>query len=217
MTNYLIRRVFQMVVVILLAALFVYFLFNISPGGPLAGHPAAAAAHDARGPGPAARPVRAGPVLAGALLALAGRCPAAARSPSAAASCLPRTPGRLLPAAYEATAAAAAEGGRLRRLRLSRRAARAAPGRSSRADGILRGDFGLSTVILRDRPVSESDQEPDRGDAAADDHFAAAFAADRRADRHLQRGQAVLAIRLLLHDRLPSSARPCRPSSLRCC
>jgi peptide/nickel transport system permease protein len=37
MTNYLIRRVFQMALVILLAALFTYFLFNISPGGPLAG------------------------------------------------------------------------------------------------------------------------------------------------------------------------------------
>jgi peptide/nickel transport system permease protein len=37
MTNYLIRRVFQMALVILLAAVFVYFLFNISPGGPLAG------------------------------------------------------------------------------------------------------------------------------------------------------------------------------------
>jgi peptide/nickel transport system permease protein len=37
MVNYLIRRLFQMGIVILLAALFVYFLFNISPGGPLAG------------------------------------------------------------------------------------------------------------------------------------------------------------------------------------
>ena len=37
MTNYLIRRVIQMAMVILLAAVFVYFLFNISPGGPLAG------------------------------------------------------------------------------------------------------------------------------------------------------------------------------------
>lgn len=37
MTNYLIRRVFQMVVVVFLAALFTYFLFNVSPGGPLAG------------------------------------------------------------------------------------------------------------------------------------------------------------------------------------
>jgi peptide/nickel transport system permease protein len=37
MTNYLIRRVFQMVLVVLLAALFTYFLFNIAPGGPLAG------------------------------------------------------------------------------------------------------------------------------------------------------------------------------------
>ncbi len=37
MTNYLIRRVFQMALVIFFAAVFVYFLFNISPGGPLVG------------------------------------------------------------------------------------------------------------------------------------------------------------------------------------
>jgi peptide/nickel transport system permease protein len=37
MTNYLIRRLIQAAFVVLLAALFTYFLFNISPGGPLAG------------------------------------------------------------------------------------------------------------------------------------------------------------------------------------
>lgn len=37
MTNYLIRRIFQMAIVVFLAAVFVYFLFNISPGGPLTG------------------------------------------------------------------------------------------------------------------------------------------------------------------------------------
>lgn len=37
MTNYLIRRIIQMAIVVFLAALFTYFLFNISPGGPLAG------------------------------------------------------------------------------------------------------------------------------------------------------------------------------------
>jgi peptide/nickel transport system permease protein len=37
MTNYLIRRVIQMFFVVFLAALFTYFLFNVSPGGPLAG------------------------------------------------------------------------------------------------------------------------------------------------------------------------------------
>ncbi len=37
MTNYLIRRIIQMAFVVFLAALFTYFLFNISPGGPLAG------------------------------------------------------------------------------------------------------------------------------------------------------------------------------------
>jgi peptide/nickel transport system permease protein len=37
MTNYLIRRLFQAALVVLLAAFFTYFLFNIAPGGPLAG------------------------------------------------------------------------------------------------------------------------------------------------------------------------------------
>jgi peptide/nickel transport system permease protein len=37
MTGYLIRRLFQMVVVTLLVAIVTYFLFNIAPGGPLTG------------------------------------------------------------------------------------------------------------------------------------------------------------------------------------
>ncbi|MER2599820.1 MAG: ABC transporter permease [Caldilineales bacterium] len=37
MTNYLIRRIIQMIFVIFLAALFTYYLFTVSPGGPLAG------------------------------------------------------------------------------------------------------------------------------------------------------------------------------------
>ncbi len=37
MANYLIRRLIQAAFVVFLAALFTYFLFNISPGGPLAG------------------------------------------------------------------------------------------------------------------------------------------------------------------------------------
>lgn len=37
MTAYLIRRLFQMVVVIFIVSLFMYFLFSIAPGGPLAG------------------------------------------------------------------------------------------------------------------------------------------------------------------------------------
>ena len=37
MTNYLIRRVLQMALVVFLAALATYFLFNIAPGGPLTG------------------------------------------------------------------------------------------------------------------------------------------------------------------------------------
>jgi len=37
MTNYLIRRLFQMALVVFLAAIVTYFLFNIAPGGPLVG------------------------------------------------------------------------------------------------------------------------------------------------------------------------------------
>ena len=37
MTGYLIRRIIQMVLVVFLAALFTYTLFNIAPGGPLTG------------------------------------------------------------------------------------------------------------------------------------------------------------------------------------
>jgi peptide/nickel transport system permease protein len=37
MTNYLIRRVFQMIIVVLLSTVAIYMLLNIAPGGPLAG------------------------------------------------------------------------------------------------------------------------------------------------------------------------------------
>ncbi len=37
MTAYLIRRIFQMVIVIFVVSLFMYFLFSIAPGGPLTG------------------------------------------------------------------------------------------------------------------------------------------------------------------------------------
>ena len=37
MTNYLIRRLFQMVIVVLLSTVAIYVLLNIAPGGPLAG------------------------------------------------------------------------------------------------------------------------------------------------------------------------------------
>ena len=57
MTNYLIRRILQMIVVIFVAALFVYFLFNISPGGPLAGLQQQQRRLTRAGPGPAARPI----------------------------------------------------------------------------------------------------------------------------------------------------------------
>ena len=37
MTAYLIRRLFQMVIVVFVVSLFMFFLFNIAPGGPLTG------------------------------------------------------------------------------------------------------------------------------------------------------------------------------------
>jgi peptide/nickel transport system permease protein len=37
MTNYLIRRAFQMIIVVLLSTLAIYILLNVAPGGPLAG------------------------------------------------------------------------------------------------------------------------------------------------------------------------------------
>ena len=37
MTAYLIRRLIQMVLVIFVVSLFMFFLFNIAPGGPLTG------------------------------------------------------------------------------------------------------------------------------------------------------------------------------------
>ena len=37
MTAYLIRRAFQMSIVVLLATFAIYFLLNVAPGGPLSG------------------------------------------------------------------------------------------------------------------------------------------------------------------------------------
>src|SRR4030043_124564 len=37
MTNYLIRRFFQMILVVLLSTVAIYMILNIAPGGPLAG------------------------------------------------------------------------------------------------------------------------------------------------------------------------------------
>src|SRR4030042_218589 len=37
MTNYLIRRFFQMIIVVLLSTVAIYMILNIAPGGPLAG------------------------------------------------------------------------------------------------------------------------------------------------------------------------------------
>ncbi len=57
MTAYLIRRLFQMVIVIFVVSLFMYFLFSIAPGGPLDRSCPAAAAHHAGRKGAAARAV----------------------------------------------------------------------------------------------------------------------------------------------------------------
>jgi len=37
MTNYLIRRLFQMIIVVFLSTMAIYLLLNIAPGGPLSG------------------------------------------------------------------------------------------------------------------------------------------------------------------------------------
>ena len=196
MTNYLIRRIFQMIVVIFLAALFVYFLFNISPGGPLAGLQQQQrrltredlARLRAQYELDLYWPVRftrwlvgfpSGPITVGGRELFA----------EVPVGCyLPRERSRARSASPAATTTFISA----RCPSFTRRS------RSSR--GILRGDFGLSTVILKDRAGHRIAQEPAQGHPATDDHFAAAFAADRRAHRHLQRGQAVLPLRLLLHD-----------------
>jgi ABC-type dipeptide/oligopeptide/nickel transport system permease component len=51
MTNYLIRRGFQMVIVVILATITIYGLLNAVPGGPLSGLTLAADAKAAAQPG----------------------------------------------------------------------------------------------------------------------------------------------------------------------
>lgn len=155
MTNYLIRRIIQMAGVILLAAIFVYFLFNISPGGPLAGlqqqqqrlkredlaRLRANYELDLYWPIRFSRwliGVPSGPIVVGGRELFAGTpvgCYLPRYDTSSSGSLQPRVTGcdqyvylADLPQLHPAV-------------------------KSSR--GILRGDFGLSTVILRGRPVSE--------------------------------------------------------------
>ena len=149
MTNYLIRRILQMIVVIFVAALFVYFLFNISPGGPLAGLQQQQrrltredlARLRAQYELDLYWPVRftrwlvgfpSGPITVG------GR------------ELLTEVPvGCYLPRSEQGAIAAGCDDyvylGEMPELH--------PPLKSSR--GILRGDFGLSTVILKDRAVTE--------------------------------------------------------------
>ena len=149
MTNYLIRRILQMIVVIFVAALFVYFLFNISPGGPLAGLQQQQrrltredlARLRAQYELDLYWPVRftrwlvgfpSGPITVG------GR------------EWLAEVPvGCYLPRSEQGAIAAGCDDyvylGEMPELH--------PPLKSSR--GILRGDFGLSTVILKDRAVTE--------------------------------------------------------------
>lgn len=154
MTSYLIRRVFQMALVILLAAVFVYFLFNISPGGPLAGiqqqqrritredlaRLRAQYELDLYWPVRFSRwlvGVPQGPIMVGGREVLAN------------------TPvGCYLPV-YEAQSGALQPKviGCDDYVYMNELPELHPPVRSS--DGILRGDFGLSTVISRSRPVSE--------------------------------------------------------------
>lgn len=155
MTNYLIRRIIQMALVIFLAAVFVFFLFNISPGGPLAGIQQQQrritredlARLRANYELDLYLPVRfmrwlvgvpAGPIVVGGRELFANvpvGCYLPRYDTSSAGSLQPRVTGcddyvylSEMPQLHPAV-------------------------RSSK--GILRFDFGLSTVILRDRPVSE--------------------------------------------------------------
>ena len=149
MTNYLIRRILQMIVVIFLAALFVYFLFNISPGGPLAGLQQQQrrltredlARLRAQYELDLYWPVRFSRWLVGfpsGPIAVGGR------------ELFAEVPvGCYLPRSEQGAIAAGCDDyvylGEMPELH--------PPLKSSR--GILRGDFGLSTVILKDRAVTE--------------------------------------------------------------
>lgn len=154
MTSYLIRRIFQMALVILLAAVFVYFLFNISPGGPLAGIQQQQrritredlARLRAQYELDLYWPVRFSRWLVGAPqgpIVVGGR------------ELLANTPvGCYLPV-YEGESSGLQPKvtGCDDYVYMSELSELHPPVRSS--NGILRGDFGLSTVISRSRPVSD--------------------------------------------------------------
>jgi peptide/nickel transport system permease protein len=149
MTNYLIRRVLQMIVVIFVAALFVYFLFNISPGGPLAGLQQQQrrltredlARLRAQYELDLYWPVRFSRWLVGfpsGPITVGGR------------ELFAEVPvGCYLPRSEQGAIAAGCDD----YVYLSEMPELHPPLKSSR--GILRGDFGLSTVILKDRAVTE--------------------------------------------------------------
>ena len=149
MTNYLIRRILQMIVVIFVAAIFVYFLFNISPGGPLAGIQQQQrrltrddlARLRAQYELDLYWPVRFSRWLIGfpsGPINIGGR------------EWFANVPvGCYLPRSGNGAIAAGCDD----YVYLSEMPKLHPPIKSSR--GILRGDFGLSTVILKDRAVSE--------------------------------------------------------------
>ena len=154
MTSYLIRRIFQMALVILLAAVFVYFLFNISPGGPLAGIQQQQrritredlARLRAQYELDLYWPVRFSRWLVGVPqgpIVLAGR------------ELLENTPVGCYMPVYEAESSGLQPKivGCDDYVYMSELPELHPPVRSS--NGILRGDFGLSTVISRSRPVSD--------------------------------------------------------------
>ena len=211
MTNYLIRRVFQMIVVILLAAVFVYFLFNISPGGPLAG---------------IQQQQRASPATTSHACACStswtctGRCLLAA---GWSASRRPhhrrrprdvrRHPRRLLPAALRGDQRGSSAVGCDEYVYLSELPElHPAIGRARASCAAT----SASRPSSRTPPGQRAARQPRRSDLAHVD-FAAAVPAARRADRHLQRRQAVLQASTTSLRPSRSSARPCRPSSLPCC
>ncbi len=149
MTNYLIRRILQMIVVIFVAALFVYFLFNISPGGPLAGLQQQQrrltredlARLRAQYELDLYWPVRFSRWLVGfpsGPITVGGR------------ELFAEVPvGCYLPRSAQGEVTAGCDD----YVYLSEMPELHPPLKSSR--GLLRGDFGLSTVILKDRAVSE--------------------------------------------------------------
>ena len=188
MTSYLIRRIFQMILVVFFAALFTYFLFNISPGGPLVGFQQQVrrvtrediARLRAQYELDLYWPVRfarwlvgfpTGPITVGGRELFAecrwdAICRAMSRWPSTRTA--KESPSRQ---AVTSTFISPSCPSFIRRSR---------PARASCA-----ADFGLSTVILKDRPVTTLLGSRHRATLLLMSHFAPAFVADRRAHRHL--------------------------------